>query len=143
MSTATLKRIAKTRKYKELVREFPPRVIRDKNTLDATHEVIQWLMGLDAPSGDQLEFLELLSTLVENHELLEYPTPKGSVKELLAHLIESRVVSQADVARESEVSPTTISDVLAGRRLLSRQNVMRLSKYFGVSPTLFLEAMRD
>jgi plasmid maintenance system antidote protein VapI len=40
---------------------------------------------------------------------------------------------------EPNSEESTIASVIAGRRQLSKANVLGLSKFFGVSPTLFME----
>ncbi len=138
MTTATLDRIAGCRDYAALVREFPPRVIRNRAAYAAAMRVVEKLMGLDAPTRDQLEFLDLLSGLVEMFESQSFPTPNVPLNRLLAHLIEAKGVSQVDVARGAKMSASTLSDVLAGRRGLSIANMKRLARYFGVDPAVFL-----
>jgi HTH-type transcriptional regulator/antitoxin HigA len=138
--TADLEHIATSRSYAALVNRFPPRPIRAERALRKTYRVIERLMQVPSPSKDQLDFLELLSTLVEDYESERHPTPTISLPSLLAHLIEAKGVTQADVARETRISPSTISDVLAGRRSLSLQNVKRLAAYFAVNPVLIVDA---
>ncbi|MBI2826886.1 MAG: helix-turn-helix domain-containing protein [Planctomycetia bacterium] len=140
MTTAALDRIAKSRSYRALVREFPPRPIRGRAALADAHRVVEMLMSLDRPSKDQLDYLELLSTLVERFEAEDHPTPQGSTSALLRHLIEVRGVSQTEVAARAAISPSTLSDVLAGRRPLSIKNIKRLSRYFAIDANLFLQS---
>lgn len=142
MTTAALDRIAKSRSYADLVARFPPRLIREKTLLKKTYDVIDRLMAVQNPSADQVEFLELLSTLVEDYESAASPTPTVSLAALLAHLIAAKEVTQTSVAKSTGVSASTISDVLAGRRSLSIANIKRLAQYFGVDTGLFLRATK-
>jgi antitoxin component HigA of HigAB toxin-antitoxin module len=138
VTTAMLDRIAGCRDYSALVREFPPRVIRKRSAYAAALRVIERLMSIDAPNRDQLEFLELLSGLVEAYESRGFPTPNVPLKNLLAHLIEAKEASQTEVARSAKISPATLSDVLAGLRGLRIENMKRLGHYFGVDPSVFI-----
>ena len=108
MTPKTLDRIGKTRVYKSLVAQFPPRPIRSAEQCRAAHHVIDRLMGLESPSADQLEFLELLSRLVENYEAIEHPTTSLPTKDLLAFLMESKGVSQVQVAAATKIATSTI-----------------------------------
>ncbi|HEX5103834.1 MAG TPA: helix-turn-helix domain-containing protein [Pirellulaceae bacterium] len=143
MTTATLDRIVASRSYETLVSRFPPRPIREPGLLKQTYAVIDRLMAIPHPSPFHLEFLELLSTLVEDYESVHYPTPVTSTESLLAHLIESRGVTQTQVAKETGISPSIISDVLAGRRSLSLPAIVKLSQYFRLDPGAFLRVARD
>jgi HTH-type transcriptional regulator/antitoxin HigA len=102
--------------------------------------VIDGLMSVRNPSADQLEYLELLTTLVEDYEAERNPTPTVPLAELVKHLIEAKEVAQVQVAKETGVSASTISDVLAGRRSLSIANIKRLAEYFGVEAGVFVRA---
>ncbi len=76
---------------------------------------------------------------VEQYESIEHPTPKASQPALLAHLIDARGMSQAELARQSGVPRSVITNVLKGRRKLSQANIARLAKHFHVSPAAFLD----
>ena len=47
-------------------------------------------------------------------------------------------LSQPKLAKEVGISQSTISDVLNGKRSLTREQIVSLSEFFGVSPTAFL-----
>jgi HTH-type transcriptional regulator/antitoxin HigA len=49
-------------------------------------------------------------------------------------------LTQAMLAREVGIAQSTISDVLNGKRRLTRKQVMALAQRFAVSPTAFLPA---
>jgi HTH-type transcriptional regulator/antitoxin HigA len=56
---------------------------------------------------------------------------------VLRHLLEARGATQAAVARENGIAESTISEVLAGKRALSRAQIGKLARYFNVGPTAF------
>jgi HTH-type transcriptional regulator/antitoxin HigA len=58
---------------------------------------------------------------------------------MLLHLIEAKGSTQAELARQTGVSRSTISEVLKGKRSISVEIAFRLADYFHVEPTLFLE----
>jgi HTH-type transcriptional regulator / antitoxin HigA len=140
MTTATLNRIAAKRSYRELVHEFPPRKITEKRLLNATYAVIDKLMSIKKPSKDQLEYLDLLASLVQEYEVVDSPAPAVSLPNLLSHLIEAKGVTQSDVARATGVASSTLSEVLANRRSLSIANIKKLAAYFRVPTTVFVDA---
>ena len=137
MTTLTLNRIAKSRQYAELCRRFPPRVIRNKSALTDAHKVIDRLMQLgDQLTRDQAEYLELLASLAERFESESCPTPSRTPGELLAHLIEAKGVTRAQVARDIGIPRSTITQVIQGARSLSSSNIRRLAQYFAISTDL-------
>lgn len=126
--------------YGDLLAKYQPRVIHTDQNLDVVYGAIELLMKVKRPSPAQLQLLELFSTLVEKFESQSHPTPQATLAELLAHLIESRGVKQAEIATATGVSKSTISDVLKGRRALSVENIKRLSDFFCVDSSLFVDA---
>ncbi len=138
---AMLEKISKTTgPYEKLVSIFPPRPLTHPDVLEKTYAVIERLMSIKSPSAAQEDLLDVLATLVDAYESHAFPIESPTMADLLAHLIEARGVSKAEVARQTKVSPATISDVLSGRRLLSKPSIVKMAKYFGVSPAVFLEA---
>ena len=126
--------------YQTLLVEFTPRPIREDSQYRRAMRHVERLMRKPKLSRAEGELLELLATLVEQYEALEHPTPAASHRELLAHLIDARGVTQAEVARGSGVPRSVISSVLAGRRKLSQKNIACLAAYFHVSAAAFLES---
>jgi HTH-type transcriptional regulator/antitoxin HigA len=82
--------------------------------------------------------VELLSLLIEQYESVEYPIPESSPAELLEHLLETRAITQARLAREAGIPRSVITNVLAGRRGVSKTVAIKLAGYFGVSLSLFI-----
>ena len=124
--------------YFALLQNVQPRPIRTKKALERAYRLIDQLMSKERTSAES-DMLELLSMLVEQFESREHPTPHVPPAEMLAHLIVERGVTNAAVARETHIPRSTFTDILAGRRSISKANVSRLASYFGVSPSVFLE----
>ena len=125
--------------YQSLLLDFTPRPIRNAREYKRTLRQVEQLMRKPKLSRAEGELLELLATLVEQYESIEHPTPKASQPALLAHLIDARGTSQAELARQSGVPRSVITNVLKGRRKLSQANIARLAKHFHVSPAAFLD----
>ena len=91
------------------------------------------------PSRAESEIIELLSLLIEQYEATEDPTPEGSPAELLEHFLEVRAISKAELARQTGIPRSVLTNVLAGRRAISKATAIKLARYFGVSLKLFLQ----
>lgn len=57
--------------------------------------------------------------------------------QLLRHLIEAKNVSQTEVSQVTGIAVSTICEVIAGKRTLSRRHLGKLARYFRVSPEAF------
>jgi HTH-type transcriptional regulator/antitoxin HigA len=95
------------------------------------------LIDRDDLNQDERDYLSILSDLIEHYEADAHPIPPATDSEVLAHLIEAKQTTQAEVARQTGIAESTISEVLAGKRSLNRLHIGRLSRYFNVGPTAF------
>jgi HTH-type transcriptional regulator / antitoxin HigA len=82
-------------------------------------------------------YLSVLIELLENYEKTKYPRTRFNDGEMLAYLIESKAVTQAQVERDTGIAAPTLSAVIAGRRRLTRDQIGKLASYFRVEPTVF------
>jgi HTH-type transcriptional regulator / antitoxin HigA len=64
--------------------------------------------------------------------------PPVNDAEMLRFLIECDETTQAKLAAETGIAESTISSLLAGKRELSRKHIEALSRYFHVSPAVFM-----
>ncbi len=72
---------------------------------------------------------------VRSRRLLD-PIAPGEI--LLREFMEPLGVSQNRLARDIDVSPARISDIVHGRRSITADTALRLAKFFGTSPDLWL-----
>lgn len=124
--------------YKELLQEFVPRPITSASALKRAYKLIDQLIGKAKLSRSESEMLEMLSILVEQYESTEHPTPELSPAELLEHFIEVHGVTRAEIARKTGIPRSTVGEIIAGHREISKQNIGRLATYFNVSPNVFI-----
>ena len=122
--------------YRALVADFPPRPIRGKEDLARTEAKISELLALEAPSSAQNELLDVLSTLVEMWETDHVPMPEVNGVEMLKALLEENGLRQKDIAPLFG-SRSIVSDVLGGKRGLSKAHIAKLAAFFHVSPAAF------
>jgi HTH-type transcriptional regulator / antitoxin HigA len=122
--------------YFKLVLDFPLRPIRTDQELMQAIAVINTLITRALDDAER-DYLDVLSDIVEKYESDERPMPPVSDAEMLRHLIEARDITQTQLAADTSVSNSVISEVLNGRRRLTRKQVSLMAKYFGVSPSVF------
>jgi HTH-type transcriptional regulator/antitoxin HigA len=125
--------------YLALIRRLPLRPIRTEDELDAAFAMIDELTDRDDLSAAEADYLDVLGNEVERDEDQHVEMPRVSDAEMLHSLMEEKGASQADVVRGSGISKTVLSLVLNGKRDLTREHIESLSRYFGVSPAVFLE----
>ena len=83
--------------------------------------------------------IALLATLIEQYEIQQgFTDPVISPRDRLAGLMEARGITQTELSRRSGVPRTTINEVLAGTRGISKANAVRLAKFFRVGTEEFI-----
>ncbi len=130
-------RVDKDDKYIELVHAFPLRPIRSDADLDRAIAMIDSLIARENLDSGEQDYLDVLSDLVHKYEAEHDPIAPVSDADMVRFLLDSNDMTQADLAARSEIAESTISEVLAGKRKLSRRHIAAISKVFRVSPSLF------
>jgi len=123
--------------YIELVRALPLRPIRSDVELDLAISMIDSLIGRAELNRDEEDYLEVLSDLVHRYETEHDPIAPVPDAEMVRFLLESNDMTQAELAQRSKIAVSTISEILAEKRKLSRRHIAALSRVFRVSPAIF------
>jgi HTH-type transcriptional regulator/antitoxin HigA len=124
--------------YLQLIRRFPLRPIRSVEELDRAIAVVDSLVArMEQLTADERDYLEVLADLVEKFEAETYPEPKVPPHVMLAELIEIRGTTQTEVARETRISQSVMSEIVSGKRPMGRKTIETLARYFRVDPGLF------
>lgn len=127
-----------TASYPELLRQAQPEIISDDRSHQRALRTVESLMKKGSLTKAEGKLLDLLAKLVDDYEEKIYPTPEVPPARILKHLIEAKCTTQAELARQTGVSRSTISEALKGKRSISVENAFRLAEYFHVEPSLFL-----
>lgn len=123
--------------YFALVKEFPLTHIQNDAHLAAASKLIDRLLQEDLDKAEQ-QYLDVLTDLVESYEDEHYPFSDASAADVLRELMTSNRLTQQQLAKRVKISQSTISQVLSGRRSLTRGDMIALAKFFQVSPAVFL-----
>jgi len=124
--------------YQALIRRFPLRPIRNESELDGAIAVIDALSIRDDLDPGESDFLDVLSDLVERYEDKHYTIGDVSDAEMLAFLMDQRGAKQVEIARATGIAESTLSEVLRGKRRLTRGQITKLAAHFHVGPGVFL-----
>jgi HTH-type transcriptional regulator/antitoxin HigA len=125
--------------FEDLVRLFPPAVIRDRADCENTQEMIDRLTSVPKLSAGQSRYLDTLATLMHAYEIEHFEIETNDLSGLasLRFLMDQHEMSSSDLGRllgERSLG----SKILGGDRELSKAHIRTLAGHFGVSPSLFL-----
>jgi HTH-type transcriptional regulator / antitoxin HigA len=122
--------------YLELVQTFPLASIKSERHLEEASKIMDRLLaGGDLDSGEKM-YLEALSDLVGSYEDEHHAIGPASDGDMLRHFMEAKGVTQAQLSRDTGIPKSSISEVLAGKKPLSRQMIRKLSQYFKVDASV-------
>lgn len=139
--TIDREKIAPSATYLALIRRFRLRPIHSEAELDRATAVMNFLLDREDLDRDEDDYLDVLSDLIERYEEKHHPicTDDLTEAEMLEHLIEAKGVTQAETGRGAGISESTISEVLSGKRRLTRSQMEKLAAYFHLDPGVFLQ----
>ena len=124
-------------RYLELIRRFPLRPLRSDADLNAAVAVVDGLIDGDDLTNAERDYLDVLSDLVESYEDAAVPMRVVDDAEMLRFLIENRSITQSELARQSRIAESTLSEVQSGKRNLTRTQIGKLARFFQVEPGVF------
>ncbi len=130
--------------YGDLLAQYQPKAILQgrgfANETEAENEAaIVLAESLEhrqrTPEEDAL--LELLIILIEKFEETTYPLPNIGAEKMLLHLMEARNMKQEELVGVIG-SRGVVSEIVNGKRSISKAQAKVLGELFHVSPSLFI-----
>jgi len=130
------KRTPRTDLYLKRVQEFPLVPIRHDRHLAQAIKVINKLIQTHLDESEE-EYLDVLTTLVEDYEEEHHIIPDSDEASMLKHLLEAKDVTVRQTAEATGVALNTLTSVQKRRASLSKDDILALSRFFHVSPSVF------
>jgi HTH-type transcriptional regulator/antitoxin HigA len=127
------------KRYGRLLARALPKVIKTEGENERTLAVIESLMekGERNMTPEEDALLELLTNLVHDFEEKAYPVPKSSPDEMVAFLLEQRGLTPKDLWPVVG-SKSRVSEILAGKRPITKEQAKKLAEFFHVGVELFI-----
>ena len=126
--------------YAKLLSEIQPSVIQEEKQNEEYISLLEGLAFKETPTQAEQQLSELLLVLIENFEAKNYKIESASPLEALSELMEAHNMKQKDLVDQGIFqTPSIASEVLSGKRDLTKDDIKRLSKYFNVSPVVFFD----
>jgi HTH-type transcriptional regulator / antitoxin HigA len=131
-----------TEKYKALIERFPLVPIKNDAHLDEAHEVAQSLMLRgESVASDESEYLEVLLDEIGKYEKKHHAInfDKMTPHQLLQSFMKDHGLKQVDIQAILGVSSSgVISEIVSGKRELTKEHCVKLGNHFKVTPAAFL-----
>jgi HTH-type transcriptional regulator/antitoxin HigA len=124
--------------YGELLTQYQPKIITTEEENERAIAVVESLTYKSDLTPEEEQILELLITLVEKFEAEHYPLNNLSTPlSRLTFLMEENQLLQADLI-EVFGAKGIASEVLSGKRQISKSHALKLGEFFNLNPALFL-----
>ena len=137
--TAAANRVLNPKKYGQLLARALPKPIETEKENERALEIVDELMskGEKSLTVEESALLKLLVGLIERFEEEHYRLRASTPRGILLELMEARSVKPRDLWQVFG-SKGTASEVLSGKRGLSKAHARALADYFDVSAELFI-----
>jgi HTH-type transcriptional regulator / antitoxin HigA len=129
--------IINAEEYASLLGDVLPHVIHTEAENERCTAILETLLRKKRRTSEEDRVAELLTLLIEEFEEREFELPRHAAPvDILWHLMDQHRLRQKDLL-DVFGTASVISEVLKGKRELSKAHIARLSERFGVSPALF------
>ena len=127
------------REYAKLLAAVQPKIIETEVENEFYLSEVTKLMRLgESISPAQERLLKLLVSLIESFEEQHYQINSATALEILTELVQDRGLKQKDLLPVFG-SQGVASEVLNGKRGISKAQAKALGKFFKVSPSIFFD----
>ena len=124
--------------YGALLSQVQPRVIKTEAENERMIAKLEALDTLGRPlTREEVALADLLTVLIQQFEEVHYPLGHASPLDALRELMEVRNLRQRDLIPVCGAS-SVASDVLNGKRSISKTHARKLAEYFHVPVSLFI-----
>ena len=122
--------------YGALLLKVPPKVIRTEKENEEYAEILYDLdQRNESLTAAEKELAALLTLLIEDFEASHYRLPRAKPLAVVRFLMDQHDLKQKDLVSVFG-TPSVVSEVLRGKRGLSKEHIRRLSRRFHISPEL-------
>ena len=123
--------------YRHLLAEVVPVAIETEEEYERVLKVVEQLTFKKNRTREEQALHKLLVILIEAYETENYPMEESAPHEILQHIMEASGTRQADLVGIIG-SSGVVSEIVNGKRSISKAQAKALSEYFKVSPSLFI-----
>ena len=126
------------KKYARVLAKVLPRVIGSHREHERMLAEVETLMDRgERRSREEDTALDLMVRLIQDYEREHHPLADSSPSEMLAYLMEKRGLRQVDLVPIIK-SRGYVSDIINGKRAISKAHARQLAEFFKVSADLFI-----
>ncbi len=123
--------------YRSLLVDAMPKVIETEADYQHALQEFEKLHVNRNRNPEELALYRLLVLIIETYEEKHFPFPESLPHEMLQHIMEASGTRQADLVGVIG-SSGVVSEIVNGKRAISKAQAKALADRFKVSPSLFI-----
>jgi HTH-type transcriptional regulator / antitoxin HigA len=123
--------------YGQLLAKSQPKPILNEEDYAVALAEAEILMSQEELTLEEETLLELWALLIEEYEGKYYLIPQSTPRDILLHLIEVREIKQVELVGVIG-SKGVVSEVVNGKRAISKAQAKALGEFFNVNPSVFI-----
>jgi HTH-type transcriptional regulator / antitoxin HigA len=123
--------------YRSLLVDAMPKVIETEADYQHALQEFEKLHVNRNRNTEELALYRLLVLIIETYEEKHFPLPESLPHEMLQHIMEASGTRQADLVGVIG-SSGVVSEIVNGKRAISKAQAKALADRFKVSPSLFI-----
>ncbi len=123
--------------YRHLLAEVVPLPIETEEEYERILKLVEKLTFQKNRTNEEQILHKLLVVLIEAYEIENYPMEQSTPHEILKHIMEASGTLQTDLVGIIG-SSSVVSEIINGKRSISKEQAKALGEYFKVSPSLFI-----
>lgn len=123
--------------YNQLLVKFQPKVIESDEEYTQAHQALLELIRKTERSPEETAILKLITTLIKEFDEKTEVPEASSPQDVLLHLMEENGIRQVDLVGKVG-SKGVISEIVHGKRAISKSQAKILAEIFQVSPSVFI-----
>ncbi|MBK8223871.1 MAG: helix-turn-helix domain-containing protein [Candidatus Obscuribacter sp.] len=130
-----------SKEYQALIERFPLRPIKSDEELDKAHEISMELHKKgESLTDDEGDYLSMLTDAIQRYEDRHHRVNTDGVQpyEILQYLMTQHSLGQSDLKVILGVPQGRASELMNGKRELTKEQLALLAMRFNVSPNVFL-----
>ena len=118
-----------------LYNHFPPVTIQNSREHAAYKRVVEFLFENEKVGGEFHSYLESVIHFLDEYEVKSFPSA-ASPEDVLRFLMDQHQLTQSDLAADFG-GQSVVSNIINGKRQLTREHIEKLSRKFSISPASF------
>jgi HTH-type transcriptional regulator / antitoxin HigA len=123
--------------YNQLLTKFQPKIIESEEEYQQARHLLINLISKQDRLPEETAMVKLMATIIKDFDAKQPKPEPASPHEVLLHLMEANNMKQADLVSKVG-SKGVVSEIVNGKRSISKAQAKILGEIFKVSPSLFI-----